>query len=66
MMSPVNYENAAAPVREAASRSPPRFGGNHKADLAVKEAVLQHLDHPSPGPMRFKPDDRLLAFLHGL
>jgi len=27
MMSPVNYENTAAPNREAAQGSPPRFGG---------------------------------------
>ena len=32
-----------------------------EADLAAKEAVLQHLDDPSPTPTRFKPDDRLLA-----
>lgn len=37
-----------------------------EADLAAKEAVLQRLDDPSPAPTRFKPDDRLLAFLHGL
>jgi integrase/recombinase XerD len=37
-----------------------------EADLAAKEAVLQHLDDPSPAPRRFKPDDRLLAFLQDL
>jgi integrase/recombinase XerD len=37
-----------------------------EADLAAKEAVLQHLDDPSPAPTRFKPDDQLLAFLQGL
>ncbi len=37
-----------------------------EADLAAKEAVLQRLDDPSPAPTRFKPDDRLLAFLQGL
>ena len=37
-----------------------------EADLAAKEAVLQHLADPSPGSTRFKPDDRLLAFLHEL
>lgn len=37
-----------------------------EADLAAKEAVLQHLDDPGPSPTRFKPGDQLLAFLHGL
>jgi integrase/recombinase XerD len=37
-----------------------------EADLAAKEAVLQHLDDPSPAPTRFEPDDRLLAFLPDL
>jgi integrase/recombinase XerD len=37
-----------------------------EADLAAKEAVLQHLDDPSPAPTRFKPDDQLLAFLQDL
>lgn len=29
MMRPINYENTAAPSREAAQGSPPRFGRNH-------------------------------------
>jgi site-specific recombinase XerD len=37
-----------------------------EADLATKEAVLQHLGDPSPAPTRFQPDDRLLAFLQDL
>jgi site-specific recombinase XerD len=37
-----------------------------EADLAAKEAVLQRLADPSPAPVRFHPDDRLLAFLHDL
>ena len=37
-----------------------------EADLAAKEAVLQHLDDPDPAPTRFKPGDRLLAFLQDL
>lgn len=37
-----------------------------EADLAAKEAVLQHLGDPGPSPTRFKPGDQLLAFLHGL
>lgn len=37
-----------------------------EADLAAKEAVLQHLADPSPAPARFTPGDRLLAFLNGL
>jgi integrase/recombinase XerD len=37
-----------------------------EADLAAKEAVLKHLDDPSPAPTRFKPDDRLLTFLQDL
>lgn len=37
-----------------------------EADLAAKEAVLQHLDDPGPAPTRFKPGDQLLAFLQEL
>lgn len=38
-----------------------------EADLAAKEAVLKQLEDPSPAaPTRFKPDDRLLAFLQEL
>lgn len=44
-------------------------GVTHKyleADLAAKEAVLQHVDDPSPAPARLQPDDQLLAFLQDL
>jgi len=37
-----------------------------EADLAAKEAVLQHLADPSPAGARFKPGDQLLAFLKEL
>jgi len=37
-----------------------------EADLAAKEAVLEHLHDPSPAPTRFQPGDRLLSFLQGL
>jgi site-specific recombinase XerD len=37
-----------------------------EADLATKEAVLQRLTDPNPGPTRFRPPDRLLAFLEHL
>lgn len=38
-----------------------------EASLASKEAVLQRLDDPSRAtPARFRPDDRILAFLHEL
>jgi integrase len=37
-----------------------------EADLAAKEAVLEHLPDPSPTPNRFQPGDRLLGFLKGL
>lgn len=37
-----------------------------EADLEAKEAILQHLDDPSPAPTRFRPGDRLLAFLQDL
>jgi integrase/recombinase XerD len=37
-----------------------------EADLAAKEAVLQHLDDPSPTPTRFQAGDQLLAFLQDL
>lgn len=37
-----------------------------EADLAAKEAVLEHLADPSPAPTRFQPGDRLLGFLQGL
>ena len=37
-----------------------------EADLATKEAALNRLHDPSPGPARFRPPDRLLAFLKQL
>ncbi|HJW74552.1 MAG TPA: tyrosine-type recombinase/integrase [Thermoleophilia bacterium] len=37
-----------------------------EANLAMKEAALRHLDDPSPQPLRFRADDRLLAFLEAL
>ena len=37
-----------------------------EADLATKEATLQRLTDPSPGRGRFRPNDRLLAFLEDL
>lgn len=37
-----------------------------EADLAAKEAVLEHLAGPGPAPTRFRSNDRLLGFLQGL
>jgi integrase/recombinase XerD len=37
-----------------------------EADLAAKEAVLRRLSDPGPTATRFRPGDRLLAFLQGL
>lgn len=37
-----------------------------EADLATKEATLSRLHDQSPGPIRFRPPDRLLAFLEQL
>jgi len=37
-----------------------------EADLATKEATLARLNDPSPSPTRFRPGDRLLAFLDSL
>lgn len=37
-----------------------------EADLATKEATLNRLRDQSPGPARFRPPDRLLAFLEQL
>ena len=37
-----------------------------EADLAAKEATLRRLADPNPAPTRFKPNDRLLAFLDHL
>lgn len=40
--------------------------GYLEADLAMKEAALQRLPAPARARARFKPGDRLLAFLEGL
>jgi site-specific recombinase XerD len=37
-----------------------------EADLAMKERALQSLQEPSVQPLRFRPPDRVLAFLDGL
>jgi integrase/recombinase XerD len=37
-----------------------------EADLAMKEAALRRMDAPSSKPVRFKANDRLLAFLDAL
>ena len=37
-----------------------------EADLAAKEAVLRRLTDPGPTPARFRPGDKLLAFLDTL
>lgn len=37
-----------------------------EADLATKEATLSRLSEPHLRPARFRPPDRLLAFLEGL
>ncbi|MCZ7661759.1 MAG: site-specific integrase [Thermoleophilia bacterium] len=37
-----------------------------EADLAMKEAALRRLDEPALKPVRYKPPDRLLAFLEAL
>lgn len=37
-----------------------------EADLAMKEAALRRIDDPSPKPVRFRADDKLLAFLQTL
>jgi integrase/recombinase XerD len=37
-----------------------------EADLAAKEAALRRLPDPAPATRRFRPGDRLLAFLDTL
>jgi integrase/recombinase XerD len=37
-----------------------------EADLEMKEAALRKIEDPSPKPLRFRPSDRLLAFLETL
>ena len=46
--------------------SPAVTHGYLEADLATKEAALRRLTDPSPPPTRFRPDDKLLAFLDTL
>ena len=46
--------------------SPAVTHGYLEADLAAKEAVLRRLTDPSPTPTRFRPGDKLLAFLDAL
>ncbi len=46
--------------------SPAVTHGYLEADLATKEAALRRLTDPSPTPTRFRPDDKLLAFLDTL
>lgn len=36
------------------------------ADLALKEKILERITPPSGKPGRYRPDDRLLAFLRNL
>ena len=37
-----------------------------EADLAMKQAALQRLDEPALKHVRYKPPDRLLAYLEAL
>ena len=37
-----------------------------ESDLAAKEATLRRLPDPNPAATRFRPGDRLLAFLDTL
>ena len=37
-----------------------------EADLAMKERAMQALSPPKVQSVRYKPDDRVLAFLRGL
>jgi integrase/recombinase XerD len=46
--------------------SPAVTHGYLEADLAAKETVLRRLTDPSPTPTRFRPGDKLLAFLDSL
>jgi len=46
--------------------SPSTTHGYIEADLAMKERALEKLQPPMDHSRRFKPDDRLLAFLDGL
>ena len=36
------------------------------ADLRLKEKALEKLETPASKPCRYRPDDKLLAFLEGL
>ncbi|MBW6457379.1 MAG: site-specific integrase [Trueperaceae bacterium] len=46
--------------------SPAVTHGYLEADLAAKETVLRRLTDPSPTPTRYRPSDKLLAFLDTL
>lgn len=46
--------------------SPTTTHGYVEADLSMKEKALRKLEAPSHQPTRFRPGDRLLAFLEGL
>lgn len=46
--------------------SPTTTHGYVEADLSMKEKALRMLEAPSRRPTRFRPGDRLLAFLEGL
>ena len=46
--------------------SPTTTHGYVEADLSMKEKALRKLDSPSRRPTRFRPGDRLLAFLEAL
>ena len=37
-----------------------------EADLAMKERALEALQPPRMKPLRYQPEDRVLAFLQGL
>ena len=37
-----------------------------QADLAMKERALEQVQEPTNRPVRFKPADKLLAFLESL
>jgi hypothetical protein len=43
-----------------------KFSTDPESDLAAKEATLRRLSDPNPATTRFRPGDRLLAFLDTL
>ena len=60
----LSYESADARVRAIGGR--PAEHLYLDADLAMKQAVLDKTTPPEGRPGRYRPDDRLLAFLKGL